>query len=64
MLNLIQVIMLLNIGGFVITVLWVDHVLRQSSVEEEVRDKVEGAILILGIIVLFLLMIILIKFDI
>ena len=64
MLNLIQVIMLLNIGGFVITVLWVDHVLRQSSVEEEVRDKVGGAILILGIIVLFLLMIILIKFDI
>lgn len=64
MLNLIQVIMLLNIGGFVITVLWVDHVLRQSSLEEEVRDKVGRAILILGIIVLFLLMIILIKFDI
>lgn len=56
--------MLLNIGGFVITVLWVDHVLRQSSLEEEVRDKVGRAILILGIIVLFLLMIILIKFDI
>lgn len=64
MLNLIQVIMLLNIGGFVITILWVDHILKQYPVREEVRNKVGGAILILGIIALFLLMIILIRFDI
>lgn len=63
MLNLIQVIMLLNIGGFVITVLWVDHVLRQSSIGKVVRNKVGGTILILGIIVQLFLTIILIRYN-
>lgn len=63
MLNLIQVIMLLNVGGFVITVLWVDCILRQSSVGEEVRDKVGGTILILGIIVQLFLTSILIRYG-
>lgn len=63
MLNIIQVIMLLNIGGFVITVLWIDHILIQSSIEKEIRNKVGGTILILGIIVQLFLTMILIRYG-
>lgn len=63
MLNLIQVIMLLNIGGFVITVLWIDHFLRQSYIGKEVRNKVGGTILILGILVQLLFTMILIRYG-
>jgi len=63
MLNLIQVIMLLNIGGFVILVLWIDYILIQSSIEKEIRNKVGGRILSLGIIVQLLLTMILIRYG-
>ena len=63
MLNLIKVIMLLNIGGFVILVLWIDYILIQSSIEKEIRNKVGGRILSLGIIVQLLLTMILIRYG-
>lgn len=55
--------MLLIIGGFVIIVLWIDYILRQHSIGNEIRNKVGGTILILGIIVQLLLTMILIRYG-
>lgn len=61
--NLIQVVMLLSIIGFVITTMKVDHILKQYSIREEVRNKTGIMILALGIIILLFLMIILIRYG-
>ena len=63
MLNLIQVIMLSIIGAFIMSILSVVHTLQQSSVEEEVVQKVWKTLLLLAFFVLFLLTIILAKYG-
>lgn len=59
--NIIQIIMLMTIGGFVSTVVLVDTGMKHFKVDEELRSFIGKIIIILGGVVMILLTILLVQ---
>lgn len=58
--GLIQVVMLLIIGGFIITIITIDELLKSKDIKREIRLSVSKRILMVAVCVHVLLSIILI----
>lgn len=58
--ELIQVVMLLIIGGFIFTILSIDSILKSHEIKREIRRSVSKRILMVAVYVHVLLTIILI----
>lgn len=58
--ELIQIVMLLIIGGFILTIITIDELLKSKNIKREVRRIVSKRILLVAVYVHVLLTIILI----
>jgi hypothetical protein len=61
--NTLQTAMLFIIGGFILSIYGIDHILKCSNVKKMVRKKVVITLFTLAIMVQFLLTIVLLKLS-
>ncbi|WP_442598136.1 hypothetical protein [Neobacillus sp. D3-1R] len=61
--NVLQVVMLIIVCGFILSILKIDQILKKKEVDFDTRRQVSKFILMFGVIVQCLLTIVLVKYS-